>query len=92
MFVAASAMTLLAVETVSCVSLYGATIDCSQEDCGGPPYIPGNARAPDAEAPSEDLDASDASRPSNDADANAVTDAKADAQIMSDAARDGSGD
>ncbi len=80
-------MTLLAVETVSCVSLYGATIDCAQEDCGGPPYIPGNARATDGGTPSNDLDAADDAPSPGDA-------ATSDAESTSDsgAARDASGD
>jgi hypothetical protein len=88
MFLAASAMTLLAVETVSCVSLYGATIDCAQEDCGGPPVIPGNNRAPDAEPPSNEADASDGARPSTDADASSDATTTSDA----DGSRDASGD
>lgn len=78
-------MTVLAVETVSCVSLYGATIDCAQEDCGGPPYIPGNNRAADAEVPSDERDATDGAPAPTDADASVDATTAQDAQ---DASRD----
>ncbi len=91
MFLAASAMAAIAVETVSCVTMYGGATDCSREDCGGAPYIRGNERASDAQGPSAELDASDASRPSNDADADAGTSWN-DAESTRDATLDASGD
>lgn len=82
-------MTVLAVETVSCMALYGGATDCSREDCGGAPYIPGNNRAADAEVPSDERDAADGAPAPTDADANEDRDGDATtAQDAQDAARD----